>query len=209
MDPGEACFLPVPNPPVGTVFPSTDLIRLLETGGLLVLDGAYIDFARDHDPLPWLADWPNLVLTRTFSKSFGLAGLRVGYAMARTELIATLHKLRDSYNVNRISQAAAAAAIEAAPYYQACCRRIIECRERMVDSLRGRGFRVAPSQGNFLLARHPKAEFIYQELKRRKVLVRYFARPQLADGLRITIGAPEQNTVLLEALDTLSREGLL
>ena len=203
-----ACFLPVPNPPLGTVFPDADLLRLAACSGLLVLDGAYIDFASGHEPLAWLDEHPNLVVTRSFSKSYGLAGLRVGYAVARRALIETLHKLRDSYNVNRISQAAATAAVKAADYYRRYAERIVAARERLADDLRKRGFVVPPSQGNFLFARHPKAPEIFQALKVRRILVRYFTQPNLADGLRITIGTDEEVATLIASLDALREVGI-
>ena len=200
-DAWDACFLPVPNPPLGTVFPLDGLRRLAAHGGLLVLDGAYIDFASDYDPRALLAEFPNVVLTGTFSKSFGLAGMRVGYAIGQPVLIRGLHKLRDSYNVNRISQAAALGALAGADYYRRRCDEIIASRESLSRELAGRGFVVPPSQGNFIFARHDRAKAIYEALKARKILVRYFSHSGLERGLRITIGTPEENRALLAGLD--------
>lgn len=207
--PWDACFLPVPNAQIGTVFPMADLRRLAAHGGLLVLDGAYVDFASDYDPRPLLADFPNVVLTGTFSKSFGLAGMRVGYAIGQPELIRALHKLRDSYNVNRISQAAALGALRGAAYYRQRCDEIIASRERLAAELARRGFATPPSQGNFLFARHENARAIYEGLKARKILVRYFSHSGLERGLRITIGTPAEIEALLAALDALAAEGRL
>lgn len=202
-----ACFLPVPNPPLGTVFPEPALRRLVETGRLVVLDGAYMDFAQGPDPLDLLERFPNLVLTRSFSKSFGMAGLRLGYAMAHPELLGLLHKLRDSYNINRVSQAAGVAAVGAEAYYADRCAEIVRSRQWLSEELAARGFFVHVSQGNFVLARNRAAPRIYEALKRRGILVRYFARPGLEDGLRITIGTPAENAALVETLDALRREG--
>lgn len=206
--PCEVCFLPVPNPPLGTAFSEADLRRLADKPWLLVLDGAYVDFSAGFDPLALLADHPNVVIVRTFSKSSGLAGMRVGYAIAAVEVIAQLHKLRDSYNINRISQVAALAALDEADYYQARCREIVSSRQTLAQALGVRGFRVHTSQGNFVFARNEKAVVIYSSLKKRKVQVRYFDRPGLADGLRITVGTPEEIKGLLDQLDELLADGI-
>jgi histidinol-phosphate aminotransferase len=208
----DLCFLPVPNPPLGTVFPDAALRRLAGRGGLLVLDEAYIEFAdpavaRAHRAM--LDACPNVVLTRTFSKSHGLAGMRIGYAVAHPQVIAVLHKLRDSYNVNRASQAAALAALAAAPYYRARCDELIAERGRMARELAARGFLVHAGQGNFVFARLPaaRARAVYEALRARRILVRYFALEGLDDGLRVTIGTPRENAALLAGLDALAREG--
>lgn len=205
----DACFLPVPNPPIGTLFTHEELSRLAGTGRLVVLDGAYIDFAPGYDPTVYLKAYPNVVLTGTFSKSFGLAGMRVGYMIGRPELIATMHKLRDSYNVNRISQAAALGALAGAGHYRAKCDEIIASRASLTRELEERGFRVPASRGNFIFARHPKAPVLYEALKARKILVRYFTHSGLEGGVRITIGTPEENRALVGVLDALAAEGLL
>jgi histidinol-phosphate aminotransferase len=202
----DACFLPVPNPPLGTVFPDEALERLAARGALLVLDGAYVDFSEGHEPLPLLERYPNVVLTRTFSKSAGLAGMRVGYMIGDRALIEAMHKLRDSYNVNRVSQAAALAAVAAGDYYAARAREIVHSRRALTGELRERGFHVHESRGNFVFARHPRAPQIYEELKERRILVRYFRHSGLEDGMRITIGTHEENRALVEALDQLEHE---
>lgn len=208
-DPWDACFLAVPNPPLGTLFPVEDLKRLAARDGLLVLDGAYVDFAPAYNPLEVLESSPNVVLTGTFSKSFGLAGMRVGFMIAHPELIALMHKLRDSYNVNCVSQAAALGALAAADYYRQRCDELIASRESLSGELAARGFKVPPSHGNFIFARHPQAAALYQALKERKILVRYFTHSGLEGGVRITIGTPEENRALLAAIDALRAEGRL
>lgn len=205
----DACFLAVPNPPLGTVFPEEDLRRLADREGLLVMDGAYVDFAPGYSPIPLLADCPNVILTGTFSKSFGLAGMRVGYMIGRRETIQVMHKLRDSYNVNRISQAAALGALKAAAYYRARCDEIITSREKLTRELTARGFQIPASQGNFIFARHPRAAALYEVLKARKILVRHFTHSGLEGGVRITIGTPAENTALVSMIDTLRGEGLI
>lgn len=204
----DLCLLPVPNPPLGTVFPEADLRRLMQMAGLVVLDAAYADFADHCDFIPWIAQAPNLVVTRTFSKSHGLAGMRVGYAVGPRRVIEDLHKLRDSYNVNRISQAAALGALAADAYYRTRAREIVESREGLSGELRALGFDVPPSRGNFVFARHPRAAEVFAALRARRILVRHFNRPGLQDGLRITIGTPEENAALLDALRAIRSDGL-
>ncbi|MCE5229576.1 histidinol-phosphate transaminase [bacterium] len=201
-----ACFLPAPNAQIGTAFPIRQLERLANAGGLLVLDGAYIDFAPGYDPLKELKDHPAVIHTRTFSKSFGLAGVRVGCAIGPKPLIAALHKLRDSYNVNRLSQAAAIGALEGADYYAARCAEIIESRKMMTRELEKRGFVVPESHGNFVFARRADAPALYEKLKARKILVRYFRHSGLEGGMRITIGTPEENQALLDGIDAIGTE---
>ena len=202
QEPWDACFLPVPNPPLGTQFAEDALRALAALGRILVLDGAYVDFTTQaHEPIAWLPQYPNLIVTRTFSKSFGLAGMRVGYTVAHPAIIDWLDRLRDSYNINRISQSAALAALEASDYYKARCAEIIASRTLLTAQLSSRGYRVHASQGNFVFARHKHAQAIYEKLKERKILVRYFAHSGLEDGLRITIGTPEELTALVAALD--------
>ncbi|MBI1785171.1 histidinol-phosphate transaminase [Candidatus Sumerlaeota bacterium] len=204
-DQNDLLFLPIPNPPLGTVFPSTQLRQLLNKVKLLVIDEAYADFMAENPHTKLLADHANLALSRTFSKSFGLAGLRIGYAIAHPLIIETLSKLADSYNVNRISQVAAIAAIESRAYYRSKVEQIRCDRDCLRDELVGRGFAVPYSHGNFLFAIHPKAAEIYQGLRNARILVRYFAGGRLADGLRITIGTKEQLASLLAALDNYLR----
>ncbi len=202
-DKWAACFLPAPNPPLGTAFPIEELEKLAATGGLLVLDGAYIDFAPGYNPLAALKGHPAVIHTRTFSKSFGLAGVRVGCAIGPKPLIAALHKLRDSYNVNRLSQAAALGALEGADYYAARCAEIIASRGRLTQELRRRGFEVPESHGNFVFASRADVPTLYERLKERKILVRYFRHSGLEGGMRITIGTPGENEALLRAIDAI------
>lgn len=206
--PWDMCVLPVPNPPLGTVFPNLALCKLAENPGMLVIDGAYLDFWPGHWLSAMVEDLPHVVVTRTFSKSYGLAGMRVGYAIAHPKVIETLDKLRDSYNVSRIGQAAALAALGASDYYSERCARIIASRDSLVPALRQLGFRVHESQANFVFARHPKARAVFEALKERKILVRYFDREGLRDGMRITIGTEEETVKLLDALKAMRNEGV-
>jgi len=197
----EALFLSSPNPPLGTFFPLEAVRRLAAPGGLLVLDLAYADFADEPDRYDPLLKLENVITVCTFSKAYGLAGLRLGYAVGGAEAIGLLSALADSYNVNRISQAAGLAALASAAYYAPLIREIRRERSRLTAALTDRGFRVPPSQANFIFAFHPAAREVQQRLRRRRVLVRHFDDGALAGGLRISIGTPEQHERLLAALD--------
>lgn len=199
----DLLLLTNPNPPIGTLFAEGDIRRLLECDGLVALDEAYIDFC-DFNSLPLLRKHKNLVITRTFSKAFGMAGLRLGYAIGDPEIIENLSKIADSYNVNRISQSAGCAAMDALPYYKEKLAEIRSNREWLSDELRHRGFEVPQSHGNFIFARHEKAKELYEQLKRRKILVRYFSSPLLSNGIRITIGTRQELEALIEVLDSVS-----
>jgi len=201
--PPRVFFLANPNPPWGTVYPAAQIEKLgrsmLET--LLVLDEAYVDFAPDGDGLALLRRLPNLILTRTMSKSYALAGLRLGWAIARPEVIAVLNKVKDSYNVDRVAQAVGLAALQAREYYRERSREVIGQRERLAAELRGLGFDVPRSGGNFLFARRGPvdSERYFTALRERKILVRRFNTPELRDGVRISIGTAAQMDRLIEA----------
>ena len=174
--------------------------------GLLLIDEAYVDFAPD-DALQLVRDGvDNVILLRSLSKGYGLAGLRFGYGIAHADIIATLDKARDSYNTDALSQAAAVAAITDQAYAQDTWAKVIEQRGRLTAELRQRGFDVLDSQSNFVLATPPDklpAAALYADLKARNLLVRYFNLRMLDDKLRITVGTPEQVTKLLAAIDEL------
>jgi histidinol-phosphate aminotransferase len=195
-----------PNSPSGTLSPVDTIAHFAQRAkGLVVVDEAYGDFAR-QSALSLLASCPNVVVLRTFSKSFSLAGMRVGLAFGSREIIGQLGKVKDSYNLDRLSIVAARAALEDLPFMQANTAKIKATREILVRELAGMGFRVPPSEANFVFAVHPKlaAPELYRALRDRGILVRHFATPALRDGLRITVGTPEQNDALLSALRLLS-----
>ncbi|MDH5673369.1 MAG: histidinol-phosphate transaminase [Myxococcales bacterium] len=175
--------------------------------GVLLLDEAYVDFvdpALGYDALPLCRQLDNLLVLRTFSKGYSLAGLRFGYGMGAPSLIEPmLWKTRDSYNVDAISQRLAAVALEHRAEAAAHWLTIRQQREALAAALRALGFVVPPSQTNFLLAKVPEpiaAPVLQQALARAGILVRYFDAPRLRESLRITVGTPEQNRRLLEAL---------
>jgi histidinol-phosphate aminotransferase len=197
-------FLPNPNSPSGTVVPVDGLKRLAETlTGALVLDEAYVDFADGHALA--LARCRNVIVTRSLSKSYSLAGIRFGFAVADPALVRELFKVKDSYNCDVLSLTAAAAALEDADYLRSTRARIVATRERLTQILGGLGFAVTPSQSNFVWCRRSDRPVkpIYEELKRRQILVRYMAYEGYGDGLRISVGSDEEIDQLLEKLAAL------
>lgn len=194
-------FLANPNSPSGTQIVGPALERLLDDAGCpVVIDEAYVDFA-DANALH-LAQRPNVIVTRSFSKSYSLAGIRFGYAVARPELVRELVKVKDSYNCDALSLVAAAAAIEDQDYLRATRARILATRARLSDAMRQLGFDVTPSQANFIWCRRADRSVkpIYEELKRRLILVRYMNYVGYGDGLRISIGTDEEIDKLLDEL---------
>lgn len=198
----KVTFIANPNSPTGTVVSTEELDGLAgRIDGVLVVDEAYVDFSDSHS-LSLVSKHRNVLVLRSFSKSFSLAGLRLGLGFGHPALIEGLYKVKDSYNVNRLSQVAALAALEDIDTMHRMVERVRQTREELANTLRGMGFFVHASQSNFLWVRCPKppAKAIYQELKRRGVLIRYFGHPNLDDCIRITIGTPEEVGILVREL---------
>ncbi|MGC9454688.1 MAG: histidinol-phosphate transaminase [Phycisphaerae bacterium] len=197
-------FVANPNSPSGTAVPVEQLDELAERlDGLLVIDEAYIEFSEPRFVSLKLAlERENVIVLRTLSKGYSLAGLRLGFAVARPELLAGLLKTKAIYNVGAVPCLAGAAAMEEQDHKNANARKICEDRAKLSERLERMGFRVWPSQANFLMVRPPEgdAERIYRELKDRRVLVRYFAAAATADKLRFAVGTEPENDRLLEAL---------
>ena len=204
--PGQYCgkvfFLTTPNSPLGFAFPPEYIEELAQNcGGLLVIDEAYADFA-DCNALDLVKKYENVVVTRTLSKSYALAGMRLGLAIARPEIIAALDKIRDHYNLDRLAQAACIAALQDQPYFRESCRKIIQTREWFTRELISIGYNVIPSQANFVFASPPdkNGKRVYDGLFERKILVRLLSDPLLAHGLRISIGTNEEMAATLAAI---------
>lgn len=197
-------FLPNPNPPIGTFYPMSviDELATARTDRVVVIDEAYVDFAQATS-LDAFRKYDNVIITRTFSKSYSLAGMRVGFLLAKEPLCGELFKIKDSYNLNRLSLATAEAAWGAEEYYADKCALIRHDREYLAAELVKRGFRVPASRGNFVLAYRPDAAVLYKQLKERKILVRYFDAEALRDALRITVGTREEIDALLAAIDSM------
>jgi histidinol-phosphate aminotransferase len=203
-------FVCNPNAPSGTLLSLAAIEKLARSvTGLLAVDEAYIDFAATEgaSAIPLIDQLPNLIVLRTFSKSFSLAGMRVGLAFAEERIIAGMMKVKDSYNVNRLSLLAATAALEDLPWMRRNTQRIQRSRKKLSGGLERLGYHVYPSQANFVLARKDGESLrnIYEELKQRGILVRYFDFPDLRDCLRITVGTPSEVKILLKELAVLTR----
>jgi histidinol-phosphate aminotransferase len=199
-----------PHAPSGTLLDAQQISRLAsDFQGVLLVDEAYVDFvdpALRYDLVRLINAFDNLLLLRTFSKGYSLAGLRLGYLIGSTSLIEPiLNKTRDSYNIDQISQSLGEAAVSDRGYAEETWRQIRGARRQLRDELIELGFQVGISQANFLLAEVPldftvSAEEIYQALKAEDILVRYFATPHLEDKLRISVGTKKQNDRLCKSL---------
>ncbi len=191
-----------PNAPSTTLVPSEELASLAyELKGILLIDEAYVDFA-DWHCIPLVRDHDNVIILRSLSKGYSLAGLRFGYAIAQPPLIRELLKVKDSYNVDAVAIALATAAIRDQDTFKDHVARIKRDRTDLTLQLKALGFEVRDSQTNFLLAACPggRAAQIHEQLAQRNIYIRYFNRPGLTDKCRITVGTPEQNKRLIEAL---------
>ncbi|MCY2965583.1 MAG: histidinol-phosphate transaminase [Planctomycetota bacterium] len=214
IDRSKLVFIPNPNSPSGNRWSDDEILSLVPPNGILVLDEAYGDFA-DQPHRGELLRRPGgerIIITRTFSKSFSLAGIRLGFAIARPELIAGMQKVKDSYNCDTLSLAAGLAAITDLPAMEENTNKIRATRTRLERGLTELGFAVVPSQANFVWCTHPTGQHreIYEALKSRKILVRFMRFPQVAyapdqllSGLRISIGTDVEIDSLLNQLKTI------
>jgi len=199
---GAITLIATPNSPSGHSV-SIDNLRQLAArlSGVLVIDEAYVDFA-DQTALPLVKEFDNVIVTRTLSKGYSLAGLRLGFGIANPTLLSGLFKVKDSYNIDAIACTIGAAAMRDQSYKNSCAERVKSSRSSLLSDLKNLGFGLWESQANFLLTQPPtgNAEQIYLALKEQGILVRYFNRSGLSDKLRITIGTDEQNQRLVEIL---------
>ncbi len=199
---GSLFFLCNPNAPTSRLFPKDVVERFCAAyPGVVLIDEAYVDFAAGHC-MDLAVTLPNVIVLRTLSKAYSLAGIRLGYVVGPADLIGALFKIKDSYNVNRLTQAAAAAALSDAAYMRRNVARIRATRARLGDELGRRGFEVVPSETNFLWARPRReaARAVYEQLKALGILVRYFPGARTGDFVRITVGSDEEIDRLLAAL---------
>jgi len=191
-----------PNAPSGTIIPCDELAKLAGAiRGVLLIDEAYVDFAEDNC-VSLAKRFSNVIILRSMSKGYSLAGLRFGYGIADKSLIAGLMKAKDSYNVNSVSVAAATVAIKDQGYFRKNIEKVVKQRRRLRQELEELGFEMLPSSTNFILVRHKQAEAveIHKELMQKSIYVRYFDYPGLRDKLRITVGAKKQNDRLVASL---------
>jgi histidinol-phosphate aminotransferase len=191
-----------PNAPSGTVVAGEELESLAaETKGVLLIDEAYVDFA-ERNCTELVKQFENVIIIRTLSKGYSLAGLRFGYAIGRPEMIKGLLKVKDSYNVDAIAIAAATAAIKDRDYFKQTIEKVKQERKRLSEALRAIGFTLPDSSSNFVFAGHKacKAKEIYDKLVQRNIYVRFWDRVGIDNKMRISVGTKEQNDALLSAL---------
>lgn len=207
--PNGGIIFPNPNAPTGCLLALDAVEQILKASpdSVVVVDEAYIDFGGET-AITLVDSYPNLLVTQTLSKSRSLAGLRVGLAVGHPDLIEALERIKNSFNsypLDRLAIVGAAAAFEDREYFDKTCRLVIESREKVVAQLEAKGFEVLPSAANFIFARHPKhdAAGLAAKLREQGVIVRHFKQERIAQFLRISIGAPEQNQALIDGLGDL------
>ncbi len=196
-------FLTNPNAPTSMLFPKADVDAFCASfQGVVLIDEAYVDFS-DDDCMDLALKYDNVLTMRTLSKSFSLAALRVGYAVGSPALIDALMKIKDSYNLDQVAQTLAVAALNDLEYMRGNVNRIVATRERLSTSLESFGFRVCPSQTNFLWTEPPSslpAADLFEKLRERGILVRYFPGSKTGQYVRITVGTETEVAALLGAV---------
>jgi len=204
--PAGGIVLANPNAPTGRLLPRAAIERLLQAhpDSVVLVDEAYVDFGGESC-VPLVARYPNLLVVQTFSKAYALAGLRVGYGIGQAHLIENLERVKASFNsypLDRLAQAGAAAALEDVEWFDRTRAWIVQTRSWLRNELARLGFDAPPSHANFLFVRHPrcKAADLAAGLRRRHVLVRHFPEARIEQHLRISVGTAEQVSVLLHAL---------
>lgn len=209
--PNGGIIFPNPNAPTGCLLPLEAIEKLLKVNrdSVVVIDEAYIDFGGET-AITLTGQYPNLLVTQTVSKGRSLAGLRVGLAIGHIDLIEALERIKDSFNsypLDRLAQAGAAAAFADRDYFESTRNDVMKSRDQLGEALEALGFEVLPSAANFLFARHPRhsGATLAGKLREQGVIVRHFNKPRIDEFLRITIGTPAQHDALLAALEPLVR----
>ena len=202
----KVTFLSNPNSPSGTLIPPETVAELArKIDGVLVIDEAYVDFANSNC-LDLVDIHDNIIVLRTLSKSYSLAGLRLGYGIAQEQLINGMIKVKDSYNVDRLCMAGVIAALDDQESMNANVEKIKRTRTFLSSTLTKWGFFVYPSQSNFVFARSPKgvdAKNLFNDLAKKKILVRYFDRPKTDNCIRITVGTDDEIRRLLDNISAI------
>ncbi len=210
--PVKLAFLPNPNSPTGTRIPTSEMAELVERMPCpLVIDEAYADFVENSEDenatncIELVKRSEKAIVSRTLSKSYALAGLRFGFCVAQPSVIEQLMKVKDSYNCDALSIAIATAAVGDQAWLVENRRKILATRQRLTDGMRQLGFHVIDSQANFTWNTHPtaSAKFLYEQLKSRKILVRYMKYAGFGEGLRISVGTDAQIERLLDEISKL------
>lgn len=209
---GKLMFVNSPNNPNGKAFSKNTIAKLCENfPGIVIVDEAYGDFC-DVSALPLLKEVKNLIVVRTFSKSFSLASMRVGFAVADPEIIKALNKVKLPYNVNYLTQAAAVSCIKHRNLIFEQNKKIISERERLTEAIsKYNGVSVEPSDANFIFIKFSEKSVCLKfnwDLREKDILVRHFSQPGLYQFLRVSIGTPEDNSKFLEGFDEISKKYL-
>ncbi|KAA8668687.1 histidinol-phosphate transaminase [Clostridium sp. HV4-5-A1G] len=214
LKPNGGIVLPNPNAPTGKCLETERIKEILKNNGdkVVIIDEAYVDFG-GNSVIGLIKDYPNLLVVRTLSKSRSLAGLRVGFALGQEELIDGLNRIKNSFNsytVNRVSNAAAIAALEDEDYFKKCVEKIINTRESTVKKLRKLGFKVVPSKSNFIFITHPlyAARELFMKLREKGVLVRYFDKDRIDNYMRVSIGSDEDMDIFIEKIREIIGKGV-
>jgi histidinol-phosphate aminotransferase len=199
-------IFPNPNAPTGKALPLKDIETLLQANkdSVVVIDEAYVDYGTSS-AVSLIKQYNNLLVTHTLSKSYALAGLRVGYAVGHPDLIEALERVKNSFNsypIDKLAMAGAMAAIEDQDYLKKISQAVIKTRENLIESLNTLGFETIPSSANFIFTKHPKhdAAKLSAALREKHIIVRHFKLPRIDQYLRITIGTDEQCDALVKAI---------
>lgn len=203
---GGTVFIANPNAPTGIALTPAEVRAIVENNpdNIVVIDEAYVDFGTESS-VPLVKEYDNLVVTQTFSKSRSLAGARLGFGIAKKELIQDMNTIKYStnpYNVNRMSMAAGLGCLKDEEYTKANCQAIIESRAFAMEELKKLGFEMTDSKANFIFAKHPEysGAKLQAELKKKGILIRHFSKPALDEYNRITVGTKEQMQALIDAI---------
>ena len=200
-------FIARPNAPTGNLFAKEKMERICAGfRGIVVIDEAYADFSRDNC-MDFVKKYSNTVISRTFSKSRSLAGLRFAFAVAHPNIIEGMMKMKDSYNVSMLTQTLALASLRDGPYFEKCVGQIKTNRTTLAAGLRALGFEILPSETNFLFVKPPiSAKKYFQDLKSANIVVRYFPMERTRCFVRITVGSEAENSALLAATEEILRK---
>lgn len=206
LGPNGGVIFANPNAPTGRFLELDEIEAFLRLNkeSVVVVDEAYIDFG-GNSAVPLTKQYSNLLVIQTLSKSRALAGLRVGFAIGDEVLIEGLERVKNSFNsypLGRLAITGAVASIEDQQYFSATCEKIIDTRDKLVLALEELGFNVIPSQANFIFVNHPDQDAgkLFDKLREKKILVRYFQKPRIEQFLRITVGTEEESSLLVSAL---------